>query len=76
MACSQLSGALHDRVQDIGARPVAGEVLVNRRARNVRHALRPGWPQVSLPEPLAIVDGLHARSPSGASVVAALRETS
>ncbi len=85
---SQLNSTLHDRIRDIGAQPVAAEVLVNLRARNVRHAfrlaLRPGRPQISLPEHLAIIDELCARSPDGAeravrrhlaSVIAALRET-
>lgn len=85
---SQLNSTLHDRIRDIGTQPVAAEVLVNLRARNVRHAfrlaLRPGRPQVSLPEHLAIIDELCARSPDGAeravrrhlaSVISALRDT-
>ncbi|HET9144229.1 GntR family transcriptional regulator [Actinophytocola sp.] len=88
MTYSQLNHTLHDRIRDIGAQPVAAEVLVNLRARNVRHAfklaLRPGRPQVSLPEHLAIIDELCARSPDGAeravrrhlaSVITALRDT-
>jgi DNA-binding GntR family transcriptional regulator len=88
MTYSQLNHELHDRIRDIGAQPVAAEVLVKLRARNVRHAfrlaLRPGRPQVSLPEHLAIIDELCARSPDGAeravrrhlaSVIAALRDT-
>jgi DNA-binding GntR family transcriptional regulator len=88
MTYSQLNSTLHDRIRDIGAQPVAAEVLVTLRARNVRHAfrlaLRPGRPQVSLPEHLAIIDELCARSPDGAeravrrhlaSVIAALRDT-
>ncbi|GAB3565550.1 GntR family transcriptional regulator [Amycolatopsis endophytica] len=87
MTYSQLNTALHDRIRDIAAQEVAAEVLVNLRARNVRHAfrlaLRPGRPQVSLPEHLAIIDELCARSPEGAeravrrhlgSVITALRE--
>lgn len=85
---SQLNTALHDRIRELCAQGVAAEVLDNLRARNVRHAfrlaLRPGRPQVSLPEHLAIIDELCARSPEGAeravrrhiaSVITALRES-
>jgi len=87
MVYSQLNGTLHDRICEISAQPVAAEVLSNLRARNVKHqfrlALRPGRPQMSLPEHLAIIDELCARSPEGAeraarrhvaSVIDALRE--
>ncbi len=87
MLYSQLNGGLHDRICEISAQPVAAEVLNNLRARNVRHqfrlALRPGRPQRSLPEHLAIIDEICARSPEGAeraarrhiaSVIDALRE--
>ena len=67
---SGLNQRLHERVRDISAQPVAAEVLSRLRARNVRHqfglALRPGRPQVSLPEHLAIIDEVCARSPGGA----------
>jgi DNA-binding GntR family transcriptional regulator len=85
---SQLNTALHDRVRELSAQPVATEVLSRLLARNVRHqfklALRPGRPQVSLPEHLAIIDEICARSPEGAeraarrhvaSVIDALRDT-
>jgi len=87
MVYSQLNTTLHDRICDIAAQPVAAEVLANLRARNVRHqfrlALRPGRPQMSLPEHLAIIDEVCARSPEGAeraarrhvaSVIEALRD--
>lgn len=87
MAYSQLNSTLHDRIREIAGQPVAAEVLDNLRARNVRHqfrlALRPGRPQVSLPEHLAIIDEVCARSPEGAeraarrhlaSVIDALRD--
>jgi DNA-binding GntR family transcriptional regulator len=87
MVYSQLNTTLHDRIREIAAQPVAAEVLDNLRARNVRHqfrlALRPGRPQMSLPEHLAIIDELCARSPEGAeraarrhiaSVIEALRQ--
>jgi DNA-binding GntR family transcriptional regulator len=84
---SQLNTALHDRVRELADQPVATEVLSRLLARNVRHqfrlALRPGRPQVSLPEHLAIIDEICARSPEGAeraarrhvaSVIDALRD--
>ncbi|MCP2322336.1 DNA-binding GntR family transcriptional regulator [Hamadaea flava] len=87
MVYSQLNTTLHDRICEIAAQPVAAEVLANLRARNVRHqfrlALRPGRPQRSLPEHLAIIDEVCSRSPEGAeraarrhvaSVIDALRE--
>jgi DNA-binding GntR family transcriptional regulator len=67
---SRLNESLHNRVREISAQPVAGEVLVKLRAQNVRHqfrlALRSGRPQQSLPEHLAIIDEVCARSPDGA----------
>jgi DNA-binding GntR family transcriptional regulator len=67
---SELNQRLHGRVREISAQPVAAEVLSRLRAQNVRHqfalARRPGRPQVSLPEHLAIIDELCARSPDGA----------
>jgi DNA-binding GntR family transcriptional regulator len=67
---SGLNQRLHERVRDISAQHVAAEVLSRLRARNVRHqfglAMRPGRPQVSLPEHLAIIDEVCARSPGGA----------
>jgi DNA-binding GntR family transcriptional regulator len=83
---SQLNQTLHSRIREIGDQPVASQVLSRLRAQNVRHqfrlALRPGRPQVSLPEHLAIIDEICARSPDGAerairrhlrSVIEALR---
>jgi DNA-binding GntR family transcriptional regulator len=67
---SELNQLLHNRVREISAQPVAAEVLTRLRAQNVRHqfrlALRPGRPQVSLPEHLAIIDEICARSADGA----------
>jgi DNA-binding GntR family transcriptional regulator len=85
---SDLNQVLHERVRDISGQPVAAEVLSRLRARNVRHqfrlARRPGRPQVSLVEHLAIIDEVCARSPDGAeramrrhigSVLEALQQT-
>jgi DNA-binding GntR family transcriptional regulator len=67
---SRLNEQLHDRVREISAQPVAGEVLTRLCAQNVRHqfrlALRPGRPQHSLPEHLSIIDEICARSPEAA----------
>lgn len=85
---SQLNQQLHNRIREISAQPVAADVLVRLRAQNVHHqfrlALRPGRPQVSLPEHLAIIDEVCARNPEAAerairrhltSVIEALRST-
>lgn len=88
MLYSRLNSRLHDRILTISDQPVAAEVLQTLLARNVRHqfrlALRPGRPQMSLPEHLAIIDEVCARSPEGAeraarrhvaSVIEALHQT-
>jgi DNA-binding GntR family transcriptional regulator len=85
---SRLNQQLHERVIEIAAQPVAAEVIGRLRARNVKHqfrlAYRPGRPQVSLPQHLAIIEGLAARDPEAAqaavqahiaSVMDALRES-
>jgi DNA-binding GntR family transcriptional regulator len=63
---SRLNQQLHETVIRIAAQPVAAEVIARLRARNVRHqfrlAYRPGRPQVSLPQHLAIIEGLAARN--------------
>ena len=64
---SRLNQQLHETVIRIAAQPVAAEVIGRLRARNVRHqfrlAYRPGRPQVSLPQHLAIIEALAARDP-------------
>jgi DNA-binding GntR family transcriptional regulator len=85
---SQLNQQLHESVIRIAAQPVAAEVISRLRARNVRHqfrlAYRPGRPQVSLPQHLAIIEGLAARDPQAtqaavqahiSSVIDALRQS-
>lgn len=85
---SRLNQQLHESVIRIAAQPVAAEVISRLRARNVRHqfrlAYRPGRPQVSLPQHLAIIEGLAARDPEAtqaavrahiASVMVALGES-
>jgi DNA-binding GntR family transcriptional regulator len=84
---SELNRALHRLVREAAGQPVAAELLGRLHAQIVRHqfrlSLRPGRPQVSLPEHLAIIDGITRRDPAAAeaaarahlgSVIAALRE--
>lgn len=85
---SRLNQQLHESVIRIAAQPVAAEVISRLRARNVRHqfrlAYRPGRPQVSLPQHLAIIEALAGRDPEAAqaavrahisSVMDALRQS-
>lgn len=86
---SELNTALHDRLRIMSRQVVATEVLSLLLARNVRHqfrlAFRPGRPQRSLPEHLALIDEVCARNPAAAdraarrhvaSVIEALRASS
>ncbi|MFT4084131.1 MAG: GntR family transcriptional regulator [Nocardioides sp.] len=73
---SQLNQQLHETVIKIADQPVAAEVLGRLRARNVRHqfrlAFRAGRPQESLPQHLAIIEGVCKRDPEAAE--AAVRD--
>lgn len=84
---SALNERLHRRVREISGQRTAARVLERLRGQNVRHqfrlAMRPGRPQVSLPEHLAIIDAICAHHPVEAaaamerhlrSVIDALRE--
>ena len=86
MAYSELNARLHAAVRRIADQHVATEVLLGLQARNVRHhvrlAMRPGRPQVSLPEHLALIEEICAKDPEAAeraarrhvaSVIEALR---
>ena len=86
VAYSDLNARLHAAIRRIADQHVATEVLLGLQARNVRHhfklALRPGRPQVSLPEHLALIDEICAKDPAAAeraarrhvsSVIEALR---
>lgn len=61
---SQLNQQLHETVIALARQDVAAEILARLRARNVRHqfrlAFRPGRPQTSLPQHLAIIDAVCA----------------
>ena len=85
---SEYNGQLHRRIREIAAQPVANDVLDRLNAQLVRHqfrlSLRPGRPQVSLGEHLAIIDAIAHRDPAAAesatrahltSVIDALRQT-
>ncbi|HVV13541.1 GntR family transcriptional regulator [Amycolatopsis sp.] len=85
---SGLNQRLHRRVREISGQRTAAQVLERLRGQSVRHqfrlAMRPGRPSVSLPEHLAIIDGICAHDPEKAqvamrahlsSVIEALRES-
>lgn len=85
---SALNAQLHQRVRELAEQPVATDLLERLNAQMVRHqfrlALRPGRPQRSLPEHLAIIDAIVARDEQAAeaaarahlaSVIDALRES-
>jgi DNA-binding GntR family transcriptional regulator len=71
---SEYNRELHRRVREIAAQPVANAVLDRLNAQLVRHqfrlSLRPGRPQVSLAEHLAIIDGIARRDPAMAESAA------
>jgi len=65
---SELNRELHRRVGVISGQAVAVGLLERLHAQLVRHqfqlALRPGRPEVSLPEHLAIADAVAGRRPA------------
>jgi DNA-binding GntR family transcriptional regulator len=84
---STLNHELHAYVRDISGQRPAVELLERLNAQLVRHrfqlALRPGRPQKSLGEHLALIEAIGARDPAAAqaaahahlaSVIEALRE--
>jgi DNA-binding GntR family transcriptional regulator len=88
MKYSALNRELHRLIREYAAQPVATELLDRLNGQVVRHqyrlALRPGRPQTSLPEHLAVIDAIRRRDPAAAeaairthltSVIDALRET-
>lgn len=83
---SELNQRLHARIREISGQRVAVELLERLNAQLVRHrfqlALRPGRPQHSLGEHLAMIETITARDPRAAeeavrahltSVITALR---
>ncbi|MFE2430519.1 GntR family transcriptional regulator [Streptomyces sp. NPDC059373] len=84
---SELNHQLHDRIREFSGQQVAVELLERLNAQLVRHrfqlALRPGRPQQSLNEHLAMIEAITARDPQAAesavrahlcSVIDALRD--
>ncbi|MGW2327635.1 GntR family transcriptional regulator [Streptomyces sp. NPDC001700] len=87
MTYSRLNHELHARIREISGQQVAVELLERLNAQLVRHrfqlALRPGRPQQSLSEHLAMIEAIRARDPRAAEsavrthlagVIDALRE--
>jgi DNA-binding GntR family transcriptional regulator len=85
---SALNHEVHRMVRDISGQAVAADLLERLHGQIIRHqfglSLRPGRPQASLPEHLAIITAVTERRPREAeaaarmhlrSVIAALRET-
>ncbi|MFC9843524.1 GntR family transcriptional regulator [Streptomyces sp. NPDC060223] len=84
---SELNHEVHARVRQFSGQQVAVELLERLNAQLVRHrfqlALRPGRPQQSLSEHLAMIEAITARDPQAAeaavrahlvSVIEALRD--
>ncbi|MFE9648349.1 GntR family transcriptional regulator [Streptomyces sp. NPDC006365] len=87
MTYSGLNQELHAKIQQFSGQQVAVELLDRLNAQLVRHrfqlALRPGRPQLSVNEHLAMIEAIRARDPQAAdaaardhltSVIDALRE--
>jgi DNA-binding GntR family transcriptional regulator len=87
MTYSDLNHELHARIREFSGQAVAVELLERLNAQLVRHrfqlALRPGRPQQSLSEHLAMIEAITARDPQAAeaavrahlgSVIEALRD--
>jgi DNA-binding GntR family transcriptional regulator len=85
---SALNHELHRLIREISAQPVAAGMLERLNGQLVRHqfqlSLRPGRPQASLPEHLAMISAITGRRPAEAeaatrshlrSVITALKET-
>jgi DNA-binding GntR family transcriptional regulator len=85
---SALNHELHRLIREISAQTVAADMLERLNGQLVRHqfrlSMRPGRPQASLPEHLAMISAIAGRQPAEAeeatrrhlrSVITALRET-
>jgi DNA-binding GntR family transcriptional regulator len=85
---SALNHELHRLIREISAQTVAADMLERLNGQLVRHqfqlSLRPGRPQASLPEHLAMISAITGRRAAEAeeatrshlrSVITALRET-
>ncbi|MCQ4213245.1 GntR family transcriptional regulator [Streptomyces longispororuber] len=71
---SELNHDLHARIRDISGQHTAVGLLERLNAQLVRHrfqlALRPGRPQQSLGEHLAVIEAIRARDPQAAETAA------
>ncbi|HEY6311982.1 MAG TPA: GntR family transcriptional regulator [Streptosporangiaceae bacterium] len=85
---SALNHELHRLIREISAQTIAADLLERLNGQLVRHqfqlSLRPGRPQASLPEHLAMIAAIAGRRPAEAeeatrrhlrSVISALRDT-
>jgi DNA-binding GntR family transcriptional regulator len=67
---SALNHELHRLVRELSAQPVAASLLERLNGQLVRHqfqlSLRPGRPQQSLPQHLAIITAIAGRQPAEA----------
>jgi DNA-binding GntR family transcriptional regulator len=74
MTYSQLNARLHALVAEISGQRTAAELIVRLRSQIVRHqfqlSMRPGRPQVSLGQHLAIISGVVAKDPARAEAAA------
>lgn len=77
---SELNHVLHDRIREISGQQTAVELLERLNAQLVRHrfqlALRPGRPQQSLNEHLAMIEAIRARDPQAADAAVRAHLTS
>ncbi|MFJ3308941.1 GntR family transcriptional regulator [Streptomyces sp. NPDC086549] len=77
---SELNHELHDRIRQISGQRTAVELLERLNAQLVRHrfqlALRPGRPQQSLNEHLAMIEAITARDPQAAEAAVRAHLTS
>ena len=74
VAYSRMNSQLHALVGEIGDQQIASNLIQRLRSQIVRHqfqlSLRPGRPQVSLGQHLAIIDAILARDPARAEAAA------
>ncbi|MCM0614989.1 GntR family transcriptional regulator [Paenarthrobacter sp. TYUT067] len=71
---ARLNSQLHELVAEIGAQQIASGLILKLRSQIVRHQFqlsqRPGRPQVSLGQHLAIIEGVNSRDPQRAEQAA------
>lgn len=71
---SALNSELHRTIRQLAGQPVATDLLERLQGQLVRHqfrlSLRPGRPQQSLPEHLALIEAIAGRDPEAAEAAA------